>query len=116
MRMNPVALGKNIRAARKMRKLTLESLAEKVGVGRIHLGEIERGKKLPSMKVFIQLVETLGVSADYLLQNEITAGKHYILDSLSERIGELSPAERKTAAAIVNAFIDSIEHIERAQM
>ena len=108
--MDKVELGKNIRAARKMRKLTLEGLAEQIGVGRVYLGEIERGKKLPSMKVFINLVEELGVSADYLLQNEVSSGKDYVLDPLSQRIGTLAPAERKTAAAIVNAFIDSVEH------
>ena len=108
--MDKVALGQNIRAARKMRKMTLEGLAEQIDIGRVYLGEIERGKKLPSMKVFINLVEVLGVSADYLLQNEVTSGKEYVLDPLSERIGALAPADRKTAAAIVNAFIDSIEH------
>lgn len=108
--MDKVALGQNIRAARKMRKMTLEGLAEQIDIGRVYLGEIERGKKLPSMKVFINLVEVLGVSADYLLQNEVTSGKDYVLDPLSERIGALAPADRKTAAAIVNAFIDSIEH------
>lgn len=106
--MDKVALGKNIRAARKMRKMTLEALAEKIDIGRVYLGEIERGKKLPSMKVFIGIVEVLNVSADYLLQNEISSGKEYVLDPLSERIGKLSPADRKTAAAIVNAYIDSI--------
>lgn len=108
--MDKVELGKNIRAARKMRKMTLEGLADRIGVGRVHLGEIERGKKLPSMNVFIKLVEVLEVSADYLLQNEVSSGKEYVLDPLSERIGTLKPADRKTAAAIVNAFIDSIEH------
>ena len=108
--MDKVALGQNIRAARKMRKMTLEGLAEQIDIGRVYLGEIERGKKLPSMKVFINLVEVLGVSADYLLQNEVTSGKDYVLDPLSERIGALAPADRKTAAAIVNAFIDSIKH------
>ena len=108
--MDKVELGKNIRAARKMRKLTLEALAEKIDIGRVYLGEIERGKKLPSMKVFISLVEVLEVSADYLLQNEVSSGKDYVLDPLSERIGSLAPADGKTAAAIVNAFIDSIEH------
>lgn len=108
--MDKVELGKNIRAARKMRKMTLEGLADRIGVGRVHLGEIERGKKLPSMNVFIQLVEVLEVSADYLLQNELSSGKDYVLDPLSERIGTLKPSDRKIAAAIVNAFIDSIEH------
>lgn len=108
--MNKVELGKNIRATRKMRKLTLENLAEQIDIGRVYLGEIERGKKLPSMNVFISLVEALGVSADYLLQNEVSSGKNYVLDPISERIGTLAPADRKTAAAIVNAFIDSIEN------
>ena len=108
--MDKIELGNNIRAARKMRKKTLEGLAEEIGIGRVHLGEIERGNKLPSMRVFINLVEALGVSADYLLKNEVSSGKEYVRDPLSKRIGTLSPAERKTAAAIVTAYIDSIKN------
>ena len=69
--MDKVELGKNIRAARKMRKLTLEALAEKIDIGRVYLGEIERGKKLPSMKVFINLVEVLMTIQDMVIMQVV---------------------------------------------
>ena len=38
----------------------------------IYLGEIERGVKMPSLNVFLRIVEELNVSVDYLLRNEIS--------------------------------------------
>ena len=56
------AIGARIKEARLKKKLTQEQLAELADVGFYYIGEIERGQKLPSLTVFIQIVEALGVS------------------------------------------------------
>ena len=61
--MNKLELGQKIRALRKERKQTLETLAEAADIGLVYLGEIERGIKMPSLKTFIKLVNALDVSA-----------------------------------------------------
>ena len=48
--MNKLELGQKIRALRKERKQTLETLAEAADIGLVYLGEIERGIKMPSLK------------------------------------------------------------------
>ena len=65
--MNKLELGQKIRALRKERKQTLETLAEAADIGLVYLGEIERGIKMPSLKTFIKLVNALDVSADELI-------------------------------------------------
>ena len=62
--MDKVELGKKIREARIKKGLTQSALAEKAEIGDYYLGEIERGIKLPSMNLFIKLIEALEISAD----------------------------------------------------
>lgn len=103
--MDKVELGKKIKEARNSKGYTQEVLAEKVGIGPIYLGEIERGLKMPSLKVFIKIVEALDISADYILRDELPSGRDYVFDELTEKLSELTPKQRKAASAILDAFI-----------
>ncbi len=107
--MEKKALGKKLRETRDMKKYTREVLAEKADIGVMYLGEIERGTKMPSLKVFIRLVEALEVSADYILRNELSSGREYVFDELTRKLEGLTPAQRKTAACILEAYIDNLE-------
>ena len=107
--MEKKALGKRIREARLNKKYTQEVLAEKAGIGLMYLGEIERGVKMPSLKVFIKLVEALEVSADYVLRNELSSGKEYVFDELTKKLEGLTPSQRKTATSIIDAYIDNLD-------
>ncbi|MBE6811284.1 MAG: helix-turn-helix transcriptional regulator [Ruminococcaceae bacterium] len=106
--MDKVELGKKIKEARIGKGYTQEVLAEKSGIGPIYLGEIERGLKMPSLKVFIRIVESLDISADYILRDELPSGKDYVFDELTEKLSELTPKQRKAAAAILDAFIATL--------
>ena len=75
-------LGMKIREQRKLKKLTLDQLSGEAGIGKVYLGEIERGKKMPSLATFINIVNALDVSADLLLRDEVNAGKSYVLNDL----------------------------------
>ncbi len=52
--MDKIELGQRIRALRKERNQTLETLAEAADIGFVYLGEIERGIKMPSLKTLKQ--------------------------------------------------------------
>ena len=85
-----------------------EQLAEKADIGVMYLGEIERGVKMPSMKIFIKLVETLDVSADYILRNELPSGKEYVFDEITEKLAGLTPKQRKAAVDILDAYLKNL--------
>ena len=76
--MNKLELGQKIRALRKERKQTLETLAEAADIGLVYLGEIERGIKMPSLKTFItrKCAGCFGGRADWF-GNQIRSGLLY---------------------------------------
>ena len=96
--MNKLELGQKIRALRKERKQTLETLAEAADIGLVYLGEIERGIKMPSLKTFIKLVNALDVSADELIGLETKSGRDYYAQKLSEQMQSLTQEESRRSA------------------
>lgn len=56
-----------VRIWREQRGLSLQALADKAGVGRSYLVEIERGKKPGSIAAYRRLATALGVAVDDLL-------------------------------------------------
>ena len=106
--MDSLTLGKRIREARINKQYTQQRLAEEAGIGQMYLGEIERGTKMPSLKIFIKIVNTLNISADYVLRDEVASGEQYIYDEITEKLKGLSPKQRKTAAEILDAYIRNI--------
>ena len=105
--MNQAAIGARIREARLKKKLTQEQLAEKADIGFYYVGEIERGVKLPSLTVFIQIVEALGVTADSLLKDELTASPEFN-NELTAKLEKLTPKQRAGAIAILDAYIKAL--------
>lgn len=106
--MDKVALGKKLREARLEKKYTQQRLAEEAGIGEMYLGEIERGTKMPSLKIFIKIIEALDISADYVLRDELSSGEHYVYDEITNKLKGLTPKQRKTASDIVDAYIRNI--------
>lgn len=58
--------GRRIRAFRKLKGYTQESLAQKLGVSVSILGEVERGNRLPSNELIEQVAKELGISINDL--------------------------------------------------
>lgn len=107
--MDKVELGAKIREVRKECGYTQEKLAEMADIGTMYLGEIERGEKMPSLKIFIQLIESLNVSADYILRNELSSGKEYVFNEITKKLDKLTPKQRKAAGDILDAYINNLD-------
>jgi transcriptional regulator with XRE-family HTH domain len=65
--MELAGLGASIRALRSDQGLTLEALAEKSGVSRAMLSDIERGAKSPTVRVLAAISTALGCTVSQLL-------------------------------------------------
>lgn len=107
--MDKLELGKKLRDARQKKGYSQHALAEIAGIGNVYLGEIERGLKMPSLNIFIKLIEALDVSADYILRDELTSGKEYIYDEITQKLNSLTPKQRKSAADILDAYLRSLD-------
>ncbi len=66
-------LGKIIKSARQHSKLTMEELAEQIGVTERYLYRIENEDKKPSYDVLYKLVRVLSISPDLIFYPEKTA-------------------------------------------
>jgi len=62
-----VALGQQIRAARRSNELTIAQLAAAVGLDPAYLGEVERGRANISVLTLGELGRAIGVTASALL-------------------------------------------------
>ena len=101
--MTSEVFGTRLRAFRKQKGLTIEKLAERVGLSPNYLGDMERGKKLPSMGTLIRLVNELDISSDELLKDEINRADYLIDAEISTRLQGLTPKRR---AAVLETLPD----------
>ena len=63
---------------------------------------------MPSLNIFIKIIDALGVSADYILRDEISTGKEYVCMEITEKLIALTPSQRKTATDILNAYLSNL--------
>ena len=101
--MERAALGKRIRESRIRKGYT-----HRAEIGVVYISEIERGIKMPSLNIFVKIVDALDVSADYVLRDELPSGKEYVCTEITEKLLVLTPGQRKTASDILNAYISNL--------
>lgn len=106
--MNKIEIGSRLKEARIKCNLTQEQLAEKVDKGTTYISDIERGAKLPSLSLFIQIVDVLDASADYILKGEIEFGKQYIYNDITKKLESLTPKQRLGVVDIINTYIKNL--------
>lgn len=64
-----------MRERRVSKGITLEALAHDVGLSYSYLGELERGRRNPTLKVIEQIARALEVDALVLLQAEVSQSR-----------------------------------------
>ncbi len=77
-------IGENIRTERKRQLLTIDRLAEMVGITENFLGKIERGESMPSFPTMDSIACALGVSIDVLKGNYRYNTEYQYIKSLME--------------------------------
>lgn len=75
--MNQEKIGKFIAKCRKMKKLTQNELAEKLGVTDRSVSNWENGKNMPDLSLFKPLCEILGITINELLSGEELSEEKY---------------------------------------
>ncbi|MBL0713499.1 MAG: helix-turn-helix transcriptional regulator [Desulfosarcina sp.] len=65
-------IGKNIKALRLARKLTLEAMAAKAGLTKGYLSKVENSKKSPPVSTLIVIAKALGVTLSQIFGEENT--------------------------------------------
>ena len=104
-------IGKNIREFREIKKLRQEDLAEKTDLTTNYIGMIERGEKIPSLETFINILNSLGVSADMVLSDVLDNG-YKVKDSLlNEKLEKLVPEDRNKIYEVIDTMMKHSKQI-----
>jgi len=82
-------IGKRTRQEREKLGLTQEELADKVEIHPSFLGQIERGTKKASIITLQRIADALGVSADILLKEENNKAKNNKLSEYQIKVSGL---------------------------
>lgn len=70
---DPCSFGKRLQQARKALGITQEELAEQLRVDRNHVTRMERGIRVCSIDLLVEISVALEVSTDYLLTGETSS-------------------------------------------
>lgn len=102
-------LGKRIREERIKLNLTQEQLAESVDISDSYIGQIERGERNLTLDTLLRLVNRLGVTVDYLLQEYVSVDNDKYLDLFSQLINGRSPEEKQMAIDVIKVMFSHID-------
>ena len=105
-------VGMRVREARTRRKMTQEKLAELVGVGVTHISHIETGNTVPSLQVFIDIINALDCSADELLCIEVDSARPEYYSWLGELMDDCSQQELKLITDMVVSLKTSMRRLK----
>ena len=101
---------KRVKDLREKAKLSMDQLAEKLGVSKSRVNMWENSGTIPRGDVLIRLAMYFGVSTDYLLGNDddsLISPTNTKLSSLQRNLGKLNEAELNKAEGMLKAvFMD----------
>ena len=61
-------IGKKLQAARKLKDLTQQDVADNVGISRTYYSQIENGERDPATTIITSIAKTLGVDISDILK------------------------------------------------
>ena len=103
--MNTQKLGQRLKKQRKASHLTGEQLAEKTNLSAIYIRQLESGLRLPSLSVFVDLVNALDCTADALLADSVAADSGIVLSEITKKLQGLSPERLAEISAVIDAMV-----------
>ncbi len=102
-------IGHRIKLCRQDAGMTQDALAKALGCTVQHIGAIERGIKTPRLDTFVTIANTLGVSADLLLQDVLYAPADTAAGSFAAVTAALSPELQIRILRALRSFSQEIE-------
>lgn len=105
--MDTKAIGLRIKKAREAAHITQDELAQAVGCSTKHIGALERGIKTPSLDMFVVIANTLGASADLLLQDVLDKPVDALAGEFAAAVSPLEPQMQTRILKALRAFSES---------
>lgn len=105
MALKPQSFGTALKNARKANRLTQAELAEKLDISLSYLKDLEYFRSLPSLELFVNVIEMFNLSADEVIHPDNSSSSTYQkLDRLLHQCDESQLGIiLATAKAVINA-------------
>jgi len=103
-------LGKRIQFYRKLRQLSQATLAERVDISIVALGQIERGIRYPTADTLSRITNSLEVDiCELFMENEIPEGNRHLLarfknDVLKSVLNSVQKSVQKSVEAVYTKY------------
>ena len=104
--MDAIAVGRRIKAAREVKHMTQEKLAETIDLSTDHISVIERGVKVPRLDTFVAIANALEVSADDLLIDVVDHAAQHQISELGEDLASVPVEQQRRILNAVRAFLE----------
>ena len=91
--MDAILIGKQIRLARRQKGMSVEQLAEQIGIEPASLSHIESGNRQTKLSTLVKIADKLEVSLDYLVARETPETSRLILKNFSDELAALTPKQ-----------------------
>ena len=99
-------VGQRMKSVRESRGMSLKDLADMSGAYISNLSCYEKGKRTPSLEMFVEIARLLGVSANYLLGGDDEEG--LLLDEGLRKtilnLQSLNPRDRNIISEMIRLF------------
>lgn len=107
--MDKKAFGQNLKLARKNCGITSDKLAELCDVNPVYIRQLESGTKTPSLPMLIKLCNSLSISSDALLKNELSVNEITYLTNISNKMKSLTTKQLEQLDIITNTFFTELK-------
>ena len=102
-----LAIGVRIKAARRQKAITQETLAERLDISVTYASKIERGIAKISLKRLVSIAECLEVSPAYFLTGTTFASAEYLKSDVFDMMKSCTPDKKRLLMRIMKAIIES---------
>lgn len=101
------SFGRIVRKLRVEKELSILTFAERVGICRNYVSQIESGDKLPSFETLLLIAKVLGVTPNDLLVDYIDSGKQLEIRSkqIEEQLKDLNEEQRQHVQDMIAAEV-----------
>lgn len=104
-------LGHRIKEERLNLKLTQEKLAEDIDISISYMGQIERGERSLSLDTLIRLVNRLGITIDYLLQDYTKTTDDNFINQLKQIINGRDSKQKQMVLDVLKVMFSHIDNL-----
>ena len=97
-------IGARIQKRRKEKRLTQETLAERICVSVGYVSQIERGLTRANLEMLAKICTELDCELTFLFGGAVTAQSSYLDEPLAERFRRLDAEQKKLAIRLLEAI------------